>query len=187
MPLPLVVIDHGGVRRILANKNRVAIGPSALALDALLDRPRRNERNILLQQIRSQRAQRRDVINNPDPAAMRRKNQIVVPRLNRQVANGNGRKMVALELRPAFSSVDRDPKSELGAEKKKIGLNQVLLDHVRVSANAFRVLRCNERRPRLTVISCLENVRRHVAKSMSIKRGVSRAGIEVAGLHPVHP
>ena len=46
---------------------------------------------------------------------------------------------------------------------------------------------CNQRRPGLAVIGGLENVRRHVAKGMSIKRGVSRAGIEIAGLHPVHP
>src|SRR5207244_6628560 len=119
-----------------------AIGPPALAFDALLDRPRRNERNILLQQIRSQRAQRRDVINNPDPAAVGRQNKFVVARLNHQIAYGNGREMVAFKLRPAFSSIDRDPKSELGAEKKKIRLNQILLDDVRVTANAFLLLGC---------------------------------------------
>ena len=58
---------------------------------------------------------------------------------------------------------------------------------MRVAANAFRVLRCDQRRPGLTEIGGLENVGRHVAKSMPIKSGVRRAGIEVAGLHPVHP
>src|SRR4030095_1503694 len=106
MPRALIIVDHGSVRRIVANKNRVAIGPPALALDALLDRTRRNEGNILLQQIRSQRTQRRDVVYYPDPAAMRGENQIVVPRMNRQVANGNGWKMVAFELRPAFSAIN---------------------------------------------------------------------------------
>src|SRR5438093_9060193 len=187
MPLPLEVIDHGGVRRIIANKNGLAIGPPALAFDALLDRARRNKRNVLLQQIRSQRAQRCDVINNPDAAAVRRQNKLVVARLNRQIAYGNGGEMVAFKLRPAFSSVDRDPKSELGPEKKKIRLNQVFLDDVRVTTNAFRVLGCNKRRPRFAVISCLENVRLHLAKGMSIKRGIGRAGIEIAGLDPVHP
>ena len=187
MPLPLVVIDHRGVRRIVANKNGVPIGPAALAFDALLHRARRNKRDVLLQQIRSQRAQRRDVINNPDAAAVGRQNKLVVARLNRQVAYGNGGEMVAFKLRPAISSVDRDPKSELGAEKKKIRLHQVLLDDMRVTANAFRVLGCNKRRPRFAVISCLEKVRLHLAKGMSIKRGISRAGIEIAGLHPVHP
>ena len=151
------------------------------------DRPRRNEGNFLLQQIRRQRAQRRDVVDDPDAAAMRGENQIVIPRLNRQVANGNGRKMVAFELRPVFSAINRNPQSKLRAEEKKIRLNQIFLDHVRVSANALRVLRRNERRPGLAEISGLENVRRHVAKSMAIESGVSRAGIEVAGLHPAHP
>ena len=151
------------------------------------NRPRRNKRNVLLQQIRSQRAQRCDVINNPDPAAVGRQNKFVVARLNRQIAYGNGREMVAFKLRPAFSSVDRNPKSELGAEKKKIRLNQVLLDDVRVTANAFRVLWCNKRRPRFAVVSCLENVRLHLAKGMPIKRGISGAGVEVARLDPAYP
>src|SRR5215469_1189928 len=130
MPLTLIIIDHGSVRRILANENRVAIGPSTLALDALLDRPRRNERNILLQQIRSQRAQRRDVVHYPDSAPMRGENQIIVPRMNRQVANGNRRKMVALELRPAFSAINRNPESEFRADEKKVGFDQILFDYV---------------------------------------------------------
>src|ERR1700761_4377128 len=109
MTLALIIVDHCGVRRILPNKNGVAIGPSTLPLDALLDRSRRNERHILLQQIRSQRPQRRDVVYYPDPPAMRGEDQIVVPRVNRQVANGDGRKMVALKLRPAFSAINRNP------------------------------------------------------------------------------
>src|SRR6516164_2713586 len=106
MSLALIIVDYGSVRRILANKNGVAIGPSALALDPLLHRSRGDERHILLQQIRSQRAQRRDVVHYPDSAAMRGENQIVIPRVNRQVANGNGRKMIALKLRPAFSAIN---------------------------------------------------------------------------------
>src|SRR6476646_8534587 len=145
MTLALIIVDHGGVRRILANEYRITIGPSPLALDPLLHRPRRNERNILLQQIRSQRSQRRDVVYYPDPTAMRGKNQIVVPRVNRQVANGNDRKMVALELRPIFPASNRDPESKLRAEEKKICFNLILFDHMRVSANALWVLRRNER------------------------------------------
>src|SRR5437763_16306865 len=111
-------------------------------------------------------------------------NKLVVARLNGQVAHGNGGEMVAFKLRPAISSVDRDPKSELGAEKKKIRLHQVLLDDMRVTVNAFRALACNKRRPRFAVNSCLEKVRLHLAKAMSIKRGISGAAIEMAGLAP---
>src|SRR5438045_9621449 len=126
MPLALIIIDHGSVWRILANENRVAISPSALALDTLLDWPRRNEGDILLQQIRSQRAQRRDVVYYPDPTAMRSANQIVSARVNRQVRNGNGRKMVGLELRPAFCDINRYPDSKLCADEKTIRLDQIL-------------------------------------------------------------
>src|SRR5262245_11482430 len=187
MPLTLIIVNHGSVRRILANKNRVAVGPSTLALDALLDRSRGNEGNILLQQIRSQRTQRCDVVHDPDPAAMCSENQIVIARLNRQIANGNGRKIVALKLRPAFSAINRNPESEFRAGEKKVRLNQIFFNYVSVSTNALRILSTDERRPGLTEISSLINVRRHVAKSMPIKSGVSRSGIEVAGLHPVHP
>src|SRR4030095_5779625 len=133
MTLALIIIDHGSVRRVLANENSVAIGPSTLALDALLDRPRRNERNILLQQIWSQRTQRRNIIYYHDSAPMCRENQIVVPRMNRQIANGNSWKMVALELRPAFSAINRNPESKLSANEKKIRLNQVFFNHVSIS------------------------------------------------------
>src|SRR4030095_4792227 len=118
---------------------------------------------------------------------MRGENQIVVPRMNRQVANGNGRKIVALKLRPAFSAINRNPESKLRADEEKIWLDQIFFNHMRVPTDALRVLRSDERRPGLTEISGLENVRRHVAKSMPIKSGVRRAGIEVAGLHPAHP
>src|SRR6266480_6556063 len=56
-----------------------------------------------------------------------------------------------------------------------------------VSTNSFRILRGYKRRPRFAVIGRFENVRRHVAKGMSIECGVSGARIEVAGLDPIDP
>src|SRR5262245_30703341 len=114
---------------------------------------------------------------------MRGENQIVIPRLNSQIANGNGRKIVALKLRPALPPINRNPESEFRADKKKVGLDQIFFNHVRISTNALRILSAGERPPGLTEISSLINVRRHVAKSMPIKSGVGRSGIEVAGLH----
>src|SRR4030095_15877400 len=138
-------------------------------------------------QIRRQRAQRSDVVNNPDPPAMRCKNQIVIARLNCQVSNRSCGKMFAFKLRPVFSTIDRDPKSKLGAEKEQIRLDQILLDYMGISTNAFGVLCARKRHPSLTVISRFEDIRRHVPKGMSIERGVSRASVEVACLHPAHP
>src|SRR6266498_2686650 len=118
---------------------------------------------------------------------MRCKNQIVIARGNCQVSNGNCWKMVAFKLCPVFSTINRDPKSKLRSQKEQIWLDQILLDHMSVSTNAFGVLSADERRPGLTVISCFENIRRHVAKGMSIKRCVSGGGVEVARLHPADP
>src|SRR5207248_8995486 len=118
---------------------------------------------------------------------MRCKNQIVIARLNCQVSNRDCGKMVAFKLRPIFSSINRNPKSKFGPEKEQIRLDQVFLDYMCVSTNAFGVLSAHERRPSLTIIGCFENIRRHFAKGLSIKRGVSCAGVEFACLHPGHP
>src|SRR5215471_8922016 len=103
---------------------------------------------------------------------MRSEHQIVVARVNCQVANRNRREMVALKLCPALSAIDRNPEPEFGAKEKKIGLNQIFFDHVRVSANALRVLRRNEWRPSFTKVGGLKNVRRHVAEGMPVKSSV---------------
>ena len=118
---------------------------------------------------------------------MRRQDKIILARLNRQIANGDGREMIAFELGPVFSAIDGHPQTKLGSEKKQIRCLQIFLNHMRVTANAFGILRIDERRPRFPVIRRAKNVRRHVAECMSIKRGVGRACIEVAGLHPAHP
>ena len=47
--------------------------------------------------------------------------------------------MIALELRPPFSTIDRNPQTELGSEEKQIGLFQVFLDDVRVTPDGLRV------------------------------------------------
>src|SRR5947207_14093201 len=114
-------------------------------------------------------------------------NKIVITWVNRQITDGHSRKMVAFKLRPVFSSIDRNPKSKLRAEEEEIGFDQIFLDHMSVSTNAFRVLTGHERRPGFAVIGSFENVWRHVAKGMSIDRGISGASVEVAGLDPAHP
>src|ERR1700742_4330111 len=101
---------------------------------------------------------------------MRRKYQIIITRMNRQISNSHRGKMVAFKLRPVFSTIDRYPKAKLGTKKEQLRLHQVFFDHMSVPTNALAVLSANKRRPRFTVISRFENIRRHVAKSMPIKR-----------------
>src|SRR5439155_23550954 len=73
------------------------------------------------------------------------------------------------------------------AEKEEIGFDRIFLDHMSVSTDAFRVLRGHERRPGFAVIRRFENIRRHVAKGMSIKCGISGARAEVASVDPADP
>ena len=54
---------------------------------------------------------------------MRGKHEIIIPRMDRQVPNRNGGKMVAFELCPALAAINGNPEAELSAEEKKIGLN----------------------------------------------------------------
>src|ERR1700730_2528585 len=118
MSRTLIVRDHGRVRRIVADEYRVAIRPAAVGFKALLHWSRGNEGDFLRQELVRQAAPRRDVVNNPDAAAVRGQNEIVLARLNREVAHCYCRKMIAFELRPGFAAVDRNPKSELRPEEK---------------------------------------------------------------------
>src|SRR5439155_18386378 len=106
------------------------IGPAASAFDPLLHRAGWNKGNILVQQVRRQRVQRGDVVYDPNATTVGRENQIVVTRVDSEIADGNSGKMVAFELRPIFSSIDRDPKAKFGAEKEEIGFDRTFLNHV---------------------------------------------------------
>ena len=61
--------------------------------------------------------------------------EIVFPRLNGEVADSYGWKVVALKLRPIFPSVDGNEKPKFGAKKKQIGLDDIFLNYVRIPTN----------------------------------------------------
>src|ERR1700719_1288667 len=120
MTRTLVICNHRSVGRIVAHEGGIAVCPAAASRDTLLHRSRRDESGFLPHKIGSQRAQRRNVVDDPNAAAMGCENEIVFTGLNRKIAHGDRRKMIAFELRPAFSAVDRDPKPKLRAKEKEI-------------------------------------------------------------------
>src|SRR5207249_10893219 len=81
-------------------------------------------------------------IHDPDPATVRCQHEIVITRLNCQIAHGDSGKMVAFELCPVFSAVNRYEQTKLGPKKKQIGLNEVFFNYVSVAAHAPGLLRC---------------------------------------------
>src|SRR5437763_16683509 len=95
--------------------------------------------------------------------------------------------MITFELSPVLPTIDRDPKSKFRPKEKQIGLNQVFFDYMRVTANAFGFLRGHQRSPGLPVVARFEDIRRHVAKGMSLERGIGCRMIEDACLNPVDP
>src|SRR5437667_9444615 len=130
MTRALIIGDAGSVRWIITHEHGVAIGPTATAFDALLNGPGRDESGFLAEQIGSQSTQRCNIVNDPNPASVCCQNEIVFAWLDGEIAYGHGGKVVALELGPAFSAIDRDVEAKLGSEKKKVRLNNVFLDYV---------------------------------------------------------
>ena len=187
LPRPLVVGDDGARLGILANEGRGAVDPAALRLDALLHRARRHERRVLRQQVWRQAAQRGDVVDDPDAAAVGREHQIAVARLDGEIAHRHRREVSALELRPVRTAVDRDPQAEFGAEEQQLRVDGVFADHVRVAAHAPGIFRGDERGPAPAVVGRHVQVRRHVAEGMAVEGRVRRARRERARLHPVDP
>src|SRR5258707_13806507 len=105
----LVVSDYGTGRRVVARKCGRASWPAAVRFNPLLNRPGGNERGLLSSQLRSEMTQRGDVIDDPDPAPVGRQNEIIVPRLDRQVPHRYGRDVAALELSPMRAAIHGDP------------------------------------------------------------------------------
>ena len=187
MARALVVGDHGPARRIVADEHGRAVGPAAVDLKPLLRRLARREAGFAGEQRRRHRAQRRDVVDDPDAAAMRADDQIVRARLDRQIAHGHVRQAAALEARPVAAAVDRYPEAELGAEEQQVGLDQVFLDHVRIAAHALAVVGAEQARPGLAVVGRAIEPRLHVAKRVAVEGRIGGAGGMAARLDPAHP
>src|SRR5436190_13067799 len=183
----LVVSNDSGVWRIIANKYGVAVGPATAAFNALLYWSRRNKGCLLRKKLRGERAPRRNIIDNPDPAAMRGQNKIVFTGLNREIAHRHRRKPTTFELRPSLSAINRNVQAKLSSKKKQARFHDIFLDDVRVTSNTLRILRGHEQRPRFPKVSGAKSVRCHVTKSMAIEGDVGSAGVVVTGLDPTYP
>ena len=183
----LIVGNRCAAGRVVADEHGGAIRPSAIRLDALLDGTSRKEGRILRQQQGTQVAQRRDVIDDPDAAAMGCQHQVVVPRLDGQVADRHRRQMAALERGPVGSGIRGDPQPELGAEEQQLRVDGIFLDHMRIAAHALQVGGADEPGPGRPVIMGDVDIRGHVALGMPVEGRIRGARGEVAGLDPAHP
>ena len=141
MARALVIGNNGCVGRIVPDESGAAACPAALRINALLHGTRRYKERLLSEQIGGKRTQRSDVVNDPDASSVRSQDEVVLPRMNRQVAHRHRRETASLELRPGLAAIDRNKEPELRAEEEQVLLDEVLLDDVGVAANAFGILR----------------------------------------------
>src|SRR5438105_2196653 len=116
---------------------------------------------------------------------MRGDHQVVVARLDRDVADGDRWKISALVPRPLATTIEGNPQSELGADEEEIGIYQILPDDVSIATH--RAAGADERLPRLPIIGRLVGVWAHVAKAVQIERREDSSGIEVTGIDVRHP
>ena len=187
VPGALVVGDDRAVLRVVAHERRGAVGPAPLRLDALLRGACRHEGGVLRGKLRRQLTQRRDVVHDPDAAAVRGDHEVAVARLHGEIAHRDGGQMPAPVLRPVRAAVHRHRESQLRAEVEELRVDGILLDHVRVTAHTLSVLRIEERRPGATVILGDVDIRRHVPERVPVEGCIRRARRVLARLNPVHP
>src|SRR5947207_10112034 len=183
----LVVSNDSGVWRIIANKYGVSVGPATAAFNALLHWSRRNKGCLPRKKLRGERAPRRNIINNPDPAAMRGQNKIVFTALNREIAHRHRREPTTFELRPSLSAINRNVQTKLSSKKKQARFHDIFLNDMRVTSNTLRILRRHERGPGFPKVSGAKSVRCHVTKTMAIEGDVGTAAVVVTGLDPAYP
>src|SRR3954469_477837 len=105
--------------------------------------------------------------------------------MDHQIINRDRGEVAALVLCPAPAAIVADEEPELGAEEEQVRADGVLLDYMCPSAHA--ALTCDNRLPRLPIVSRLEDVRSHVAVHVAIDSSIRRAFIVTAGFHPGDP
>ena len=181
----LVVRDDGAGRRIRPRVRRVPLRPAARAARLLDHRARGQERDVLADDLRREGAERREVVEDPDPAPVRRDDEVLVVRGEREVPHGDGREVAALELGPRLAGVERDEEPELRPDVEEARPDRVLLDHPRPAAHAGRG--ADDPLPRLPEVVRRVDPRRHVAERVAVERGVCVAVRVRTGLDPRDP
>src|SRR5690349_13967137 len=118
MALLLVISDDRGVRWIRPGIHGAPIRPAAAGFESLLRGLRREERRVLPHDFGSKLPKRRDVVHNPDAAAVGGKHEVRFAGMNNDVADRHVGKIAALVLSPVLSAVQRNPEAKFRAQVK---------------------------------------------------------------------
>src|SRR5215468_990020 len=118
--------------------------------------------------------QRSDVVNDPNAAPVRGRDQVVVARVDQQVVHTHGRQ-TGHELFPLGAAIDRNEDAELGSDKEQVLVLRVLADDVNVTDRQVAY----DRSPGRAVIAGDEEVRLQVVVAVVVNREVTGSGVEM--------
>ena len=116
--------------------------------------------------------QRRDVVEHVEPTAMRRDDEIVVARVDLDVAHGHDRQ-VATKRDPVRAAIPRDPQSQLAAEVQEVVPVRILTNDMAPAGGLRQIT--NDRLPGATEVGRHEHVRRVVIVLVMIRHDVRGA------------
>ena len=171
----LIPGDHRPRGRVLADELGVALHPAAGALHPLLHGPPGQERDRPREHPRGERAERREVVEDPDAAAVRAENEILRLRMHEDVVVPR-RRQIRGEPRPVRAAVVGDEQRSLGAREQHVRCTREFGE----PANRGIIGRQprDDRRPRLPEVVGLVNVRFQIVEFVPVHRNVSRCRIE---------
>src|SRR5437868_10303986 len=128
VPCALIVGDRRHIGTAGAVEGVGPFWPSGKCLQPLSAFWHRKEAGLLLHDLRSEGAQRRDVVNNPDATTMRRQYEIIGARLDYEIVDCHCGEVAAFVLRPAFPTVVADEESKLGSNEEQVRADQIFLN-----------------------------------------------------------
>ena len=163
-----IVINHRARRRVVTH--RLAFVEFLRVMQAQCGlRLVKNE--IRVRGLRAQLPKRRDIIQHPKRAAMRRHHQVIV--FHEQVMNRRSRQ-IQLQRLPVRARIERNENAQLSAGIKQSGLFRVLAHGMHECAVRNSI---NDGVPGFAEIGCFNNVRLKIVEFMSVDRGISSLAV----------
>ena len=165
-------MDRGAVLRIAAGRRVVHYGERCLGSAKAPSIAWSEEREVLRRDL-CRRAERRHVIEDPEPAAIGRDHQVAEPRLHDYSIDRRVRQVVLQRL-PACSVVERDVESILGPGEEQSLSHRILGERVHVAERALRDA-VHDARPAAPIVGRAKDPRIEVVDLMSVHAQIRRA------------
>ena len=133
---------------------------------------RSEERKVTCGHCRIHFLERRQVIEDPDRSAVSAQNKIVLTRLQFDVVDGNGRKII-LERDPVRTMIPGNPETKFCSRKKQVSVARMFAYHVNRTGRVGNAVA--DRPPGFAIVGCRKNVDSVIVCPMAVKRDVCRA------------